>query len=139
MKIRIDPADKYFSLCVRERAGNRCEACSRSSDHYRIDCSHLFSRRHMSTRYHPQNAFAHCFQCHQAFGGDPVSFARWAEKRLGPAKVEAMHILSSTLLKLSKRDKEYIAKHYRAEHKAMLDKRKAGFSGYLQFNHWGDV
>lgn len=139
MKIRIAPEDRYFSLCVRERAGNQCEVCGKSSEYWRIDCSHLFSRRHLATRWHPQNAFAHCFQCHQKLGGDPVSFARWADKRLGPAKVEQLYVLSSTTLKLSKADKAYIAKHYRQEHKAMLERRKAGETGYLQFKAWGDA
>lgn len=139
MKIKIDPADRYFSLCVRERAGNRCEVCARSSEDYRIDCSHLFSRRHNATRWNPFNAFAHCFVCHQRLGGNPVEFTRWAESKLGPAKVEALRVKHQMTLKLSAKDKAFIADHYRKEHKAMLAKRKEGNTGYLQFKDWGEA
>lgn len=137
-RIHISPADKWFSLCVRERAVNRCERCGRTADQGRLDCSHFFSRRHNSTRWEPANAFAHCFQCHQTLGGDPVEFVKWVESKIGPAKVEALRTRAGMTLKLSKVDREFIAAHYRAEHKRMLAQRKAGHEGYLQFSGWGE-
>lgn len=136
--VRITPADRFFSLCVRERAVNRCERCGRGADQGRLDCSHFMSRRHNATRWDPANAFAHCFACHQSLGSNPVEFVRWVESKIGPAKVEALRTRSGMTLKLSKVDKEFIAAHYRAEHKAMLEKRKAGHAGYLPFAGWGE-
>lgn len=139
MKIRIDQADKYFSLCVRERVGNRCEAdgCQRTSQDYRIDCAHIFSRRHNSTRWNPGNAVSLCFLHHQNWTGDPLEFTAWVESRIGPQKLADLRLKAHLTLKVTKQDRAYIAQHYRAAHKAMLEKRKAGHTGYLQFEHWG--
>jgi len=102
-----------------------------------LHCSHLFSRRHLSTRFSPENAFAHCFTCHQRLGGDPVNFTRWAEAKMGPDKVSKLHTKAHLTLKLAKVDKAFIASHYRGEMKWMREKRLAGETGYLQFAHWG--
>lgn len=139
MKIRIEPSDKFFSLCVRERSNWTCEHCHTPypPGSGGVQCSHLFSRRHQSTRCDPLNAFCHCTSCHIRLGSDPVNFVRWAESKLGPAKVEALRIRSGMTLKLSKFDKDLIAQHYKAQHKAMKAKRQAGHTGYLQFEGWG--
>lgn len=137
--IRRDPADVLFSKCVRERTNWTCESCHKQFQHgaQNLHCSHLFSRRHMSTRYSPENAFAHCFSCHQRLGSDPVSFAQWAEAKMGPAKVKALHTKAHLTLKLSKVDKAYIAAHYRGELKRLNALRASGQTGYIQVNHWG--
>ena len=139
MKIRIDPADAAFSLCIRERTNWHCQHCLRTFPKQSggLQCSHLFSRRHNSTRYDPENAFAHCFACHQKLGGDPVSFTRWAESVMGPEKVSKLHQKAQLTLKLTKQDKAFIAKHYRAEHRRMTVLRDGGIAGYLPFSHWG--
>ena len=139
MKIRIDQADKYFSLCVRERVGNRCEAegCQRTSQDYRIDCAHIFSRRHNSTRWSPENAVSLCFLHHQHWTGDPVEFTTWVELRIGPQKLADLRLKAHLNLKVTKQDKVYIAKHYRSEYARMKALRESGEMGYLQFEHWG--
>lgn len=139
MNIRIAPEDVWFSRCVRERAGNRCEKCGRTAEQGRIDCSHFFSRRHNATRWEPLNAFAHCFQCHQYLGTNPVEFVAWVEAKIGPAKVQWLRDRHAMTLKLSKIDRAFIAAHYKAEHQRMLAERKAGRGGYLQFAGWGAV
>ena len=140
MKIRLDPADKWFSKCVRERANWTCEHCLTPypSGSGSVQCSHLFSRRHNATRYDPLNAFCHCVSCHIRLGSDPVNFTKWADSRLGPKKVESLYVRSGMTLKLSKVDKAFIAKHYQSEHRQMLAKRKAGQGGYLSFKSWGE-
>ena len=42
MKIKIDPADKYFSLYIRERDNNKCRKCGGTSG---LQCSHFQGRR----------------------------------------------------------------------------------------------
>jgi hypothetical protein len=91
----------------------------------------------MSTRYSPENAFAHCFTCHQRLGSDPVSFALWAEARMGPEKVKALSTKAHMTLKLAKVDKAYIADHYRKELKRLNKLRAEGKTGYIQLEHWG--
>jgi len=55
MKIKIDKRDKIFSLLVRERAGHVCERCGVGRQ-AKLECSHIFSRTHRATRWHPDNA-----------------------------------------------------------------------------------
>jgi len=45
--MKITPADKYFSLCIRERSDWTCEYCGNGYRHkpQGLHCSHLFSRR----------------------------------------------------------------------------------------------
>ena len=89
MKIKITALDRLFSLYVRHRANWRCQYCG--TDYAKLNksglhCSHLYGRRHKSTRWHPDNAFAHCFGCHQFLGGNPVIFSKWARMKLGVAR-----------------------------------------------------
>ena len=134
MKIKIDKRDKIFSQLVRERVGWVCEKCGGVHQKTFLHCSHLFSRRHRSTRWHPDNAFAHCFLCHQYLGENPVVFAQWAEEKMGKEKVEKMRILSHTVVKYSKFDLEIIYKHLQTELEKMLEQREAGMVGRLDFN-----
>lgn len=139
VRIKRSPADIAFSLCVRERTGWTCESCHKSfpRNAANLHASHLFSRRHNSTRWSPENCFAHCFSCHQKLGGDPVTFTQWAEARMGPKKIQELHQKAHLTLKLSKVDKAFIAEHYRQQHREMIQKRQAGNTAYLQFEHWG--
>lgn len=68
-----------------------------------------------------------------------MAFTRWAEEKLGPAKVESLHRQAWTTKKLSKEDKKFIAAHYRQQHKSMVEKRQAGYNGYLAFAGWEDA
>lgn len=116
-----------------------CEVCRKKFERgaQNLHCSHVFSRRHNSTRYSPENCFAHCFTCHQRLGGDPVNFSMWVEERIGPKKLEQLRVKAQLILKLTKQDKQYIAAHYRQQSTIMLEKRKQGHTGYLNFEHWG--
>ena len=133
MKVKIDERDTVFSKLVRERTGWVCEKCGGRQQKTVLHCSHLFSRRHRSTRWHPDNAFAHCFLCHQYLGENPVVFADWAVKKMGKEKVEEMRILAHTVVKYSKFDLEIIYKHLQSEYKEMLERRKNGEVGRLDF------
>lgn len=108
--IKRDKRDILFSRIIRARAGWRCEACGTSyKDRPQgLHCSHLFSRRHKSTRWDEDNAFAHCFGCHQRLGGDPVEFVAWAVSRLGQDKVDALRLKAHSVTKFTKAELELI-------------------------------
>lgn len=135
--MKISPADKYFSLCVRERSDWNCEHCGNNYRHrpQGLHCSHLFSRRHYSLRHCPDNCFSHCYSCHQRLGGCPVTFTRWAEERLGVGLVEILREkhLDTNLGKLMKKSQREIAAHYRQTYSDMQSKRAAGHTGRLEF------
>lgn len=126
MNIKRDKRDAIFSLLVRERANWRCERCGKQFERgaQNIHCSHFFGRRHRSTRWHPENAAAHCFACHQFLGEHPVEFTRWIENRIGQGRTDIIGRTSKVVAKFSKKDLESIYKHMKAEYAKMLNRRK---------------
>src|SRR3990167_1019129 len=96
MRVKRDKRDAIFSLLVRERAGWRCERCGKQfsrEDGQGLHCSHFISRRHRSTRWHPDNAAAHCFSCHQWLGEHPLDFTIWIKAYLGMDRAETIYLL----------------------------------------------
>ncbi len=137
MRIKRDTADKLFSDLVRERAGWCCESCQRYYPPGRrqgLHCSHIFSRRHNSTRWHPQNAIAECFACHQKGAGDPVEHFLALETIIGREAIDRMRILSSGTLKVPDFYKKQIIKNLRAAHKRMMQQREDGVTGRIDFS-----
>lgn len=131
--IKRSPADEWFSKCIREAANHTCEKCGKvcgttESPHEfgRLDCSHIFSRRHRTIRWDKLNAVAHCFTCHNWFGGNPIEAGKWAENHLGRGGVELLQEKRDSRVKVSKLEEKEIAKHYREQHKKMLEARKNG-------------
>lgn len=83
--IRIDPADKYFSLFIRYRANWKCERCGTQYEpgSQGLHASHFWSRGKESTRFDPINVSAHCFSCHTILGGNPELHREWKLKQIG--------------------------------------------------------
>lgn len=140
MKIKRDKRDDLFSKLVRERANHTCEYCGKycgpNHENGRLDCSHFYSRRIKSLRWCPDNAFAHCFTCHQRLGENPYDFAKWAEERLGKGLCEILREKSRQLVRLRKADLEALYQHLREQYKAMQEKRKDGEMGRIEFEGW---
>jgi len=135
LKIKRTKQDAIFSLCVRERYNWTCCKCSRyfPEDEGRryLHCSHIFSRRHVRTRHMPENAVAHCFQCHEWFGGNPVLGADWAREFLGNYVVDMLIEKHHEVCKLTKHDKEEKLRHFESEYARLLKARAAGATGIL--------
>ena len=139
MKSKIWPEDKWFSLCVRERADWTCERCHKKfpENAQNLHASHFVSRRKRSTRWDPANVFAHCFVCHQYLGENPGEFTLWIDYDFG--EVGMAHDLvgrGHKLLKVTARQREGIANHYRLEYKRMRSLRDAGTQGRIEFADW---
>lgn len=138
MQIKRDAADTWFSKAIRERSDWTCEHCHKQfpENAQNLHCSHLFSRRHQSTRYDPANASAHCFSCHQYLGENPVIFASWAERHLGPTLLAELKTRVQQVVKRTKQEKTEIAAHYRNEYRRLRALREAGETGYLEIVGW---
>lgn len=74
--VKIDAADKTFSIFVRLRDG-KCVSCFKRGEKDKEDrpivglqASHFWSRRHENTRFDPENVEALCVSCHMRWGGD---------------------------------------------------------------------
>src|SRR3990167_11322110 len=114
MRVKRDKRDAIFSLLVRERSSWRCERCGKQfsrEDGQGLHFSHFISRRHRSTRWHPENAAAHCFACHQYLGEHPMEFTRWVHNRIGQGRAGIMERLANVVAKFTKRDLESIYRH----------------------------
>ena len=115
--IKITPADRWFSLCVRKRANFSCERCHTGHAHNSpgLHCAHVFSRGSWSVRFDPKNAVALCMGCHLYFTGRPLEFKAWIAERMGDGDLEDLGIRAREPGRAAKRRKKEIAAHYKAE------------------------
>lgn len=136
MKIKRDRLDILFSKLVRERAGWVCERCGRYFPEDKrggLHCSHFYSRRHVGTRWLPDNAAAHCFACHQRLGENPLEFTEWVERHLGKGRAEQLQQRVNTICKLTRAQKGQLYEVLKAEYDKMLAERNKGVKGRIEF------
>ena len=136
--IKITPADKWFSLCIRERNGWTCERCGMQyhTPTSGLQCAHIFGRANKSVRLEPLNAFALCSGCHSYFTANPMNFSVFVKNKLCE-KYDILNEVSRDIM----RGKEYVraiksgdaAKHYKKENERMLELRSQGNTGRIEF------
>ncbi len=134
--IKILPADKYFSLCIRERSDNTCERCGTVyQGRPGLQCCHYESRRNYSLRFDPINAFSLDFGCHQLLDGSPIQFTKFYIEKRGQLALDVLVELSCNINrgKEIKHSLKEIETHYREEYESMLLKRSYGLTGWLDF------
>jgi hypothetical protein len=139
--IRITPADKYFSLCIRERANWHCERCGSYFAEGRrmgLHCSHVHGRGKWSVRFDPQNATALCYGCHRYMGSQPLQHMDWIEARLGRVDYDALseRAQDASRGRLARKSVKAIATHYRQEQRRMQALREAGDTGRIEIVGW---
>lgn len=100
-KIKIDVADKAFSLYIRTRDNWTCQRCGKrySPPTMALHCSHFQGRGKEATRFLPDNADALCYGCHQYFTSHPGEHLQWQIERKGQERVDEIIRLSNTYLK----------------------------------------
>ena len=103
---KIDKYDKTFSEFIRLRDGC-CQKCGREG---RLECSHIFSRRHQGTRCDPDNAKALCFTCHRWWHENPPEAIEWLKGVIGQDKYDRLRIKANTPTKMKQWDKDEIRK-----------------------------
>jgi hypothetical protein len=122
MKIRISKFDTLFSKIVRLRDRFNCQKCRRYYPQgHGLQCAHVFSRRHQSTRYDFDNAVALCFADHQYFGENPTIFTAWIKKHLGEVRYAELEARHSKIVKRTKADSEALYEHLKGEYRALQD------------------
>lgn len=142
--IKITNPDKWFSLCVRERADWTCQRCGRKfPEEYSIDglpkaqgldCSHFIGRGNWSVRHDPLDADAHCRGCHGYFEANPHLFTEWKKERLGSLYEILIEKSNNVMLgKQARKEKNEIAEHYKAEFFRMRELRNKGVIGRINF------
>jgi len=137
--MKLDTLDRIFSLCVRERANWTCEHCGVNHRHdpSYMDCSHIFGRRHRSTRWEPLNAHALCKKCHTYFTDRPTEFTAWVKTTMSDEDYRELHDKHHQIFKSSKADRKEAVKWFRAQHKEICERREKGEEGYINFaGYW---
>lgn len=88
-KAKIDTADRWFALFIKERDGWECQSCHKQLEHDpgRLHNSHYWGRGRESTRFDPENCDALCFYCHDTWEGEKQGdYKHFKEKQLGQAR-----------------------------------------------------
>lgn len=95
LQIKISPADKWFSLYIRELANWKCEYCGKVAES--LQASHYYGRRAENTRFEPDNVSAVCFFCHQRLGSeDREAYREFMIKKLGEKRFKTLRIQYNT-------------------------------------------
>jgi hypothetical protein len=100
-------ADKLFSLVIRKIG--KCEKCGSTTG--QLQCAHIYSRRHLHTRYDLNNALCLCAGCHFWAHQNPVLFARWLEIYVGGSLLDQLRDKTNEFGKI---DYEQIVKDLQA-------------------------
>ena len=102
-KIKLSKYDLRFSKLIRLR-DCVCQRCLKGG---RLECSHIYSRRHKALRHDTRNAKALCFKCHRWWHGDPAEAHEWLEATIGAENAANLRLMANAVTK--------------APHKAELD------------------
>jgi NMD protein affecting ribosome stability and mRNA decay len=132
--VKISQADRWFSLCVRLAADWTCARCGSKHEEKSmgLHCSHLYSRRYRTIRWEPLNAVAHCFACHNWYGGNPIESGQWAEGHLGAGAIDILREKKNSRQRIPKSEEKEIAKHYREEYARIQAIRDKGVTGHIK-------
>ena len=110
-------ADRWFSEFIRLRDAGpdgrvTCVTCSHT-DHWRgLQCGHLVTRGHQSTRFDENNASCQCRGCNYN-GGQHVKHAAAIDTRHGAGTSEALHIKAAMRCSRTTSDFQFIADTYK--------------------------
>lgn len=100
--IKIDKADKAFSLYVRESQDWTCQRCGSKGE--TLANSHYFGRSNEATRFAPENCDVLCYGCHQFWGStDREAYREFKIKQLGENGFKKLIILANSYKKKDRR------------------------------------
>ena len=134
--MKRDKLDAIFSNMVRERVNWTCETCKKyypEGHRQGLHCSHVFGRRAVATRWHPENAIAQCYHCHKMGEEDRKGFVEWVSKEMGRGRYERLRQIWHKPVKWSKKLREEIYRDYKKKYQVMEDERNGGFLGRIEF------
>lgn len=127
--------DDIFRRLVKLRSNHYCEA---TGEYYEndlgLDCSHVFKRGNMATRWHPKNAYAHGREIHSHFTDNDDELEAWCREKMGDAEYEALQAISSQNVRIYDEEKEELLAHYKAEFDRISAIRD-DYSGRIEFSY----
>jgi hypothetical protein len=102
--------DRLTSLIVRHR-DRRCVTCGGRRN---LQCSHFYSRRHLTTRFDLRNCNAMCVDCNRRHNSDPTHYLRFMNERYGSEVVAELDEMRAETRKVSDEDLRRTLGEYRA-------------------------
>lgn len=126
MSLKIDAADKWFSMYVRLLAGEcrRCHSLVRynaNGDPISHQASHFQGRRKEATRYDMENVDSLCGACHLYFTAMPYEHVEWQKKTKGENVVQSIIVRSNGY---KKKDRAMEALVWKKAYSDLLKERK---------------
>jgi hypothetical protein len=115
-KMRIDQADRLFSLWIRHRDDWTCQRCQKKclAGSASLQNSHYFGRTKLSVRFDPLNCDALCFGCHRIWEKeDREGYRVFKIRQLGQKGYDLLQIRANTIDKSI--DRKLIAMYYKQE------------------------
>ena len=108
--IKIDPADRAFSLYIRTRDNWTCQRCGRTytPPTSALHCSHFQGRGKEATRFEPDNCRALCYGCHRYFTSHPGDHYAWQVGLMGQARVDSLVLQSNQYKKKDRKMEKLI-------------------------------
>lgn len=128
MKIKLDDADRLFSIWIRIR-DRKCVRCgspvqfNSKGDPISHQASHFQGRRKEATRFDPTNVDTLCPGCHMYFTANPGEHYQWQVEQKGQAMVDQIIVFSNVY---KKKDRKAEAMFWRGEIKALKERLSNG-------------
>ena len=96
---RVKKLDKVFSAFIRLRDTMpngyfKCISCGQIKPFKDCDCGHYFSRRHMATRFHPDNAHGECSACNRFSADHLENYRRNLIRKIGQSRFDQIYVLA---------------------------------------------
>ena len=101
--------DRLTPMFVRRR-DRRCVICGSRSN---LQCSHFYSRRHLSIRFDLRNCHAMCAGCNRRHNSDPEPYLAFMRERYGPDVVEELGRVRDGLRKVSDEELSWLLGEYK--------------------------
>lgn len=121
LRAALERCDRAFSLYIRMRDSKdymfkyfRCPTCGRVLPVEKADCSHYFSRRHMSTRFDPDNCVAECSYDNRFNSSHLHRLGEYMRRRLGEQRFALLEWKHSQARKWTPWELDELTKYYKA-------------------------
>lgn len=98
-RVKIDKADRIFSLYIRTRDNWTCQRCHKyyPPPTTSLQCSHYFGRTKESVRFDEENCDTLCFGCHRIWEKeDREDYREFKVKQLGQKKFDLLQVRAYT-------------------------------------------
>lgn len=138
-KIKNETIDDLLRKCVRERDDWTCQYSNlvdangqMTKQSTIIETCHIFGRRTLSMRWHPDNLISLSKDWHRFFTENPREWRKWVEWKLGTVRYWALQgRFNQYDIKYTPDDRKAIAEHFRAEFERLCELRNDGARGRL--------